>query len=150
MTLHEKIKEEIILAMKARDEMHLRAARNLLAAFINDLVARRKKPSDMLSDDEALSVVSRLAKQRKDSIQQFAAGGRNDLVKSEEAELVYLEQFLPQMLSEEEIRTVAEKKKKELGIENASQAGIFMGAVMKELKGKADGSLVKKVVEALL
>ena len=150
MSLHEKIKEDVKTAMKARDELGLRFSRNLLAAFVNDLVAKRRKPSEMLADPDALAVVARLAKQRKDSIEQFKAGGRNDLVESEQAELSYLEAFLPQMMSIEEIRKVAEKKKQELGVTDKSKMGVFMGAVMSELKGRADGADVKKVVEELL
>ena len=149
MTIHEKIKQEIPAAMKARDEDGLRFARNLVAAFTNDLVARKKKPSDMLTDEEALAVVARLAKQRKESIEQFKAGERPDLVGPEEKELAYLQALLPQMMSKEEIRKIAEAKKEELGITDKSKMGMFMGAVMKELKGKADGGDVKEVVESL-
>src|SRR3989344_5928005 len=147
MQLHEKIKEEVKDALKAKDADHLRAARNLLAAFTNDLVARRKKPSGTVSDEEALSVVARLAKQRKDSIAQFKEGGRDDLVQSEEKELTYLEQFLPKMMSKEEILQIVEAKKKKLGIEDKSKIGVLVGAVMFELKNKADGKTVREIVE---
>lgn len=148
MQLHEKIKEEVKDALKAKDADRLRAARNLLAAFTNDLVARRKKPSGTVSDEEALSVVARLAKQRKDSIAQFKEGGRDDLVQSEEKELTYLEQFLPKMMSKEEILQIVEAKKKKLGIEDKSKIGVLVGAVMFELKNKADGKTVREIVES--
>ena len=149
MTIHEKIKGEIPTAMKARNEDGLRFARNLVAAFTNDLVARKKKPSGMLTDEEALAVVARLAKQRKESIEQFKAGERPDLVGPEEKELAYLQALLPQMMSKEDIRKVAEAKKAELGVTDKSKMGMFMGTLMKELKGKADGGDVKEVVENL-
>ena len=149
MTIHEKIKGEIPTAMKARNEDGLRFARNLVAAFTNDLVARKKKPSDMLTDEEALAVVARLAKQRKESIEQFKAGERPDLVGPEEKELAYLQALLPQMMSKEDIRKVAEAKKAELGVTDKSKMGMFMGAVMSELKNKADGKEVKEIVESL-
>jgi len=137
-------------AMKARDTERLRFARNLVAAFTNELVAKGKKPDGLLSDDEALAVVKRFAKQRKDSIAQFRAGGREDLVAGEEAELAYLQKLLPEEMNEEEIRAVVLKKKEELGITGATGTGALMSAVMKELKGKADGMVVKKIVEEAL
>ncbi len=149
MTLHEQIKNEIPEAMKARDTERLRVARNLLAALTNELVAKGQKPNGILPDSDAYAVVKRLAKQRKDSIAQFRIGGREDLVHGEEVELLYLSKLLPAEMSEEEIRAVVLKKKEELGMAETG-AGMLMSAVMKELKGKADGALVKKVVEEIL
>ena len=95
------------------------------------------------------SVIKRLAKQRKDSIEQFRNGGREDLAGVEEKELAILEELLPQMMSQDAIRPIAEKKKAELGVEDKSKMGILVGAVMKELGGQADGSDVKAVVDSL-
>ncbi len=106
-------------------------------------------PQSEVSDELALGVIKRLAKQRKDSIEQFRNGGREDLASQEEKELVILEELLPNMMSQEEIRPVAEKKKAELGIEDKSKMGILIGAVMKELAGQADGGDVKIVVQSL-
>ena len=150
MTIHEQLKKELPEAMKARDAERLRAVRNLLAAFTNELVAKRMKPQEILPDDMALAVIKRMANQRKDSIAQFREGGREDLVLSEENELAYLQKFLPKEASEEEIRAVVEKKKDELGISDKAQMGALMGAVMKELKGKADGNTIKKIAEETL
>jgi uncharacterized protein YqeY len=102
-----------------------------------------------LTDEEALAVIKRLVKQRKDSIDQFKKGNREDLVKVEEAELKILEVYLPQMMSQAEISKIAEKKKTELGISDKSKAGLLMSALMKELKGRADGGDVKVVVDKL-
>ena len=123
--------------------------RGLVTAFVNEVIAQKRKPQDDLADEDALNVIRRGVKQRKDSIEQFKAGGRADLVASEEAELTILQTFLPATLSKEDIRAVAEKKRIELGVTDKSKLGIFMGAVMKELKGKADGADVKEVVEAM-
>ncbi len=147
--IQNNIKEEIKKAMLARDTVRLNTLRGLSAAFTNELVAKGMKPQDELSDDDCLTVIRRLVKQRKDSIEQFKAGNRQDLVDSESAELAILETFLPQMMSEEEIRKVAEAKKVELGIADKSKLGMFVGAIMKDLKGKADGVIVKKVAEEL-
>jgi uncharacterized protein YqeY len=149
MTLQEKIKEQMKEAMKAKNEVRILVLRSVLAAFTNELVNLKRTPQDSLSDDEALVVISRLAKQRKDSISQFEAGGRADLAEAEKTELAVLEEFLPTLMSVDEIRAFAEAKKSEMGISDASQKGQFMGALMKDLKGKADGTDVKNVVDGL-
>ncbi len=149
MTFHEKIKEEIKAAMMAKDQVKLLVLRGMSAAFTNELVAKGRKPQELLTDEESLAVVSRLAKQRKDSIEQFTKGGRADLAESEQAELAVLEVYLPKMMSKEEIVKIAESKKAELGITDASQKGLFMKTLMQELKGKADGGDVKAVIDSL-
>ena len=145
-----KIKGGIVEAMKAKDAVRLDTLRALSAAFTNELVASGKTPQDVLSDDMAQTVMMRLAKQRKDSIEQFTAGNRPELAEKESAELKILEVYLPQTVSREAIKTVAEAKKTELGITDASGAGKLMGAVIKEFAGTADGADVKAVVTELL
>ncbi len=147
--LQDKIKEEVKEAMRAKESVRLEVLRGVLAAFTNELVATGKTPQDIISDDSALTVIKRLAKQRKDSIEQFEKGERQDLADKESEELTYLEKFLPKMMSKEEIQKVAEEKKAELNIEDKAKIGILIGTVMKELKGKADGSDVKEIVEKL-
>jgi len=136
--------------MLAKDEVRLGVIRGLLAGFTNELVAKKRPPQEMLNDEEALAVIMRQVKQRKDSIEQFTAGGRPDLADSEKAELAILATFLPEMMSEEEIRKVVSEKKAAMGAVDPKQAGQFTGMIMKELKGKADGALVKKVVDEVL
>lgn len=150
MELHTQIKEELKTALKAKDEVRLRTVRSMLTAFTNELVATGKKPQDTLDDAGVLSVIKRLAKQRKESIVQFEAGNRADLAATEKEELVVLESYLPQMMSREEIKPIAEKKLAELGITDKSKMGMAIGALMKELQGKADGADVKAVVEDIL
>lgn len=150
MTIHEKIKEEVKEAMKAKDEIKLRTVRSILTAFTNELVATDRKPQDVLPDEDAMKVIKRLAKQRKDSIEQYEKGGRDDLVKVEQEELEVLEDYLPEQMSKEEIKKVVEKKMEELGVSDKSGMGQLMGAVMGELGNKADGGDVKEVVEELL
>ena len=146
----QKIREELTTAMKAKDELSLRVLRGLLAGFTNELVAQKKKPTDEVTDEIVLTVIKRAVKQRYDSIEQFEKGGRKDLADNEKAELAILETYLPATMSKEEIRKVAEAKKAELGITDKSKMGVFMGAVMAELKNRADGKDVKEVVENLL
>jgi uncharacterized protein YqeY len=152
MSLQITIKDEIKKAMLARDSKRLNALRNLSAAFTNELVAKGMKPQDALSDELALPVIKRLAKQRKDSIEQFEKAGRNDLVQDEKDELAVLETFLPQTMSKEEIKKVAEAKKAELNVADKAGMGKLIGAISKKIKeqgGNADGADIKEVVESL-
>ena len=149
MTLHESIKGELKEAMKAKEAVRLRVVRSLLTAFMNELVATSRTPQDMLTDEEVMAVIKRAAKQRKESITQYEAADRTDLSAPEKEELLILEDYLPQMMSVEEIKPIAEAKKAELGIDDKSKMGMLVGAVMKELAGKADGGDVKSVVEGL-
>ena len=150
MELHTQIKDELKTAMKARDEVKLRTVRSMLTAFTNELVATGKKPQEALDDAGVLSVIKRLAKQRKDSITQFEAGGRPELALVEKDELAVLESYLPSMMTQDEIRPIAEKKIAEMGAVDKSKMGMLIGSLMKELQGKADGGDVKAVVESLL
>lgn len=148
-TLHETIKDQLKEAMKAKEEVKLRVVRSLLTAFMNEMVATGRTPQDALTDEEALAVIKRAAKQRKESITQYEAAGRDELAAPEKEELAVLESYLPQMMSLEEIKPIAEAKKEELGVEDKSKIGILIGAVMKEVGGNADGGDVKTVVESL-
>ena len=135
--------------MLAKDQVRLLVVRGLVTACTNELVAKGKKPTEELADDDVLSLIRRAVKQRKDSIEQFTKGGRADLAESEHAELAILEKYLPTMMSQDEIKKVAEAKKAELGITDKAKLGQFVGMLMKELKGKADGADVKAVAESL-
>ncbi len=150
MALHEDIKASLKDAMKTKNEAKLRTVRSMLTAFTNELVATGKKPNEVLDDAGVLSVIKRLAKQRKESIVQFEAGNRQDLADPEKEELEILESYLPQMMSQEEIEPLAKAKLAELGFTDKSKMGQAIGAVMKDLQGKADGKDVKEVVERLL
>lgn len=149
MTLQEQIKERIKEAMKAKDDLRLSVMRGVSSAITNELVSQKKTPQDSLDDEGVLTVITRLAKQRKESIKQFEEGGRPELAEDEKRELAVLEEFLPEMMSVEEIQKIAEAKKDEMGIDDPSKKGMLMGALMKDLKGRADGGDVKNVVESL-
>lgn len=148
--LHTQIKEEIKNALRAKDELRKETLRGILAAFVNELVSRRRTPQETLEDDGCIVVLKRLVKQRKDSAEQFEKGGRPELAEKEKKELLIVEEFLPKAMSREEIKKIALEKKTELEITDKSGAGKLIGAVMKECKGKADGNDVKAVVEGLL
>lgn len=149
MTLHKQIRDGIKEAMLKKDAFRLTVLRGVLAGFMNEIIAKDIKGEE-LGDEEAQAVVRRLVKQRKDSIEQFTKGGRPELAKNEEAEMKVLEAFLPQMMTKEEIKKVVKAKKTSVGKIDKSKAGQFIGSVMKELKGKADGALVKEVVEEMI
>lgn len=136
--------------MKAKDEVKLRTVRGMLTAFTNELVAIGKKPQDELGDAEVLSVIKRLAKQRKESIVQFEAAERHDLAEPEKAELIILEAYLPQMMTQEELEPMVKVKLDAMGEVDKTKIGVVIGTLMKELQGKAEGSDVKVVVEKLL
>lgn len=141
------IKAEVIAAMKAKDAVRLSVMRALSAAVTNELVSKQRGPDGQLTEDEVMSLISRSAKQHKDSIEQFRAGNREDLVASEQAELDILNSLLPAQMSREEIEALVKNKIAAEGI-TADKKNMLMGSLMKELKGKADGTVVKDVVDA--
>lgn len=149
MSLHEDIKNSLKDAMKAKDAVRLRTVRSILTSFTNELVATGKTPQDAITDEAGLAVIKRLAKQRKDSISQYEAASRTDLAEPEKEELAVLEGYLPALMSQEQILPIAQAKKDELQINDKAKIGILVGAVMKELGGKADGADVKAVIEGL-
>ncbi len=149
MSLHQKIRDEIKVAMLAREAVRLSVLRGLVASFTNEVIAMKRKPQEELSDEDTLNVIRRAVKQRKDSIEQFTKGGRKDLADSEQAELNILQTYIPAMMSIDDVRAVAIQKKTEMGVTDKSKMGMLMSAIMKELKGKADGADVKTVVESL-
>ena len=147
--LHEQIKNSIKDAMLAKNTVLLETLRSMVAGFTNELVSKNRKPSEFLVDADVLAVITRLSKQRKDSIDQYKKGNREDLVKEEEAQLAILETYLPKLMEKSEIEKIAKNKKEELAITDATKKGILMQGLMKDLKGKADGMIVKEVVDSL-
>ncbi len=147
--LHEQIKNKIKEAILTKNTVLLETLRSMVAGFTNELVAKGRKPNEILTDEEALAVITRLSKQRKDSIEQYKKGNREDLVKEETAQLQILETYLPELMDKSEVEKVAKIKKEKLGISDATKKGVLMSALMKDLKGKADGSVVKEVVDSL-
>jgi uncharacterized protein len=148
MSLHTEIKGQMVEAMKAKDAVRLSVIRGLLSSFTNELVAKKRMPNEELADEDVMTVITRAVKQRKDSIEQFEKGGRADLAEAEKAELTILESYLPAQMSHEEVIAYVKAKAEKEGFDK-SKAGQFMGSIMKELKGKADGALVKEAVDSL-
>lgn len=142
----DRLNEDLKLAMKAKEEMKVSILRMFLAAAKNKRIELRRD----LNEDEVLSVLRTLVKQYRDAIDDFRKGNRQDLMDKTEAEVKILETYLPQGLSEEEVRKVVEQKVKELGEVGPKDFGKVMGLVMKELGNRTTGDLVSKIVRELL
>ena len=147
MALQETITSGITQAMKAKDEVRLRVLRSLKAKLLEKEVSVRQGGEATLSEEQVIEVLAKAAKQRKESIAQFTTGGREDLVKNEEIELAIIEEFLPAMMSDDEVRAKVQEKIAALGATSMAEMGKVMGSLMGELKGKADGSLISKLVK---
>ncbi len=148
-SLQQQIKNQIKDAMLKKETVRLTVLRGLTTAFVNELVATNRTPQSELTDEEALAVIRRQVKQRKDAIEQFTKGEREDLAQNERDELVYIEIYLPQMMNEDDVKKIVENKKQELNITDIKDKGKLMSEIMKELKGKADGLMVKNMVDAM-
>ena len=146
MTLLEQITAEMQQAMKAHDPVRRDTLRMVLTAAKN----LEKEVGHVPDDAETLELIQRDAKRHRDSIDQFRRGGRQDLVDKEEAELVILESYLPQLMGRDEIAAAARAVIAQLGVQDKSQTGLVMRTLMPELKGRADGRLVSQVVQELL
>lgn len=147
--IHENIKKQIIDAMRAKDVLKLETLRGLTALFSNELIAK-KSANSFIDDESALILIKRSVKQRKDSIEQFEKGNRKDLADKEKKELLILETFMPETMNKKEIEKMVKAKINAMDVVDKSKMGQFMGQIMKELKGKADGMDVKEVVDSLL
>ncbi len=150
MTLQEKVNADIITAMKAKDESGLRALRAMKSALL--LVASEKGASEdgKITDETSIKVFQKLAKQRKESMEIFLQNDRNELAQKEIEELNVIEKFLPQQMSEDEVKAALEIIVKELGVSSASDLGKVMPVAMKQLAGKADGKIISSVLKSIL
>ncbi len=149
MSIHTDLRTTLKEAMKAKNEVLLRTVRSIMTACTNELVATSRTPQSELTDEETIAVIKRLAKQRKESILQFEAANRPELALPEKEELAVLESYLPTLMTQEQIKPIAETLKTELGVTDKAKMGILVGAMMKKLQGQADGADVKVVVEGL-
>src|SRR6185369_13856552 len=142
MTLHQTIKAHTKESMIAKDEARTMVLRGVQAEIQKEQLKKTPPPPTgaEATDEEALAIIKRLVKQRKDSIEQFTKGGRPELAANESKELAILEAYLPATMPRDQIRSIVLAKKAELGIADKSGAGKLIGAVSRDLKGKADGS----------
>lgn len=154
MTLKEEIKQALNSALKEKKELDVSVLRQLLAAVLNKEKEKRFKSKEekdaVLSDEEVLEVISSEAKKRKESVVEFEKGNRYDLAEKEKKELEILEKYLPEQMSEQEIRNLAEEAIKKAGAENIKDMGKVMQGLIPKTKDRADGALVSKIVRELL
>jgi uncharacterized protein YqeY len=145
--MQDTITADLTAAMKARDSFKVEVLRGVKAAFTNALVASNRKPTDALPDEDAVAVIRREVKKRKESIEAFTTGNRPELAEKEQKEQAILEAYLPALMSREDIKKIVDAKKAEMGVTDKKDMGKFMGSVMKDLAGKADGADVKAVID---
>ena len=147
MKLSEKIETDVIQAMRDKDTLKLSTLRMLKAAFGNYLIKEKKNDPD---NDEATSIISKQAKQRRESYESFKNAGRDELADKEMTELGILEAYLPTQLSDDAIREEAKKAVTESEAKSPADMGKVMKVLMPKLKGKADGRKVQEVLKGLL
>lgn len=147
MSLKEKINEDLKNAMKSGDKTRLETVRSIRAMILE---FEKSGTNKEFSDEEALKILTSAAKKRKESIEQFKNAGRNELAEKEESELAIIHEYLPKQLSENEIMEIVKKIASEVGAMDKTGFSKLMPAAAKELKGKADGKVVKVIVEKYL
>ena len=146
MSLSKQIQSDYLTAYKAKDALRLYVLRHLKTAATNLSVELKRD----VNDDELLDVILKQAKQRQDSIEQFKAGGRNDLAAIEEAELVILKDYLPQMLEGAELEKAVNEAMQKTGATAARDMGKVMASLMEDYKGRLDGKAVSALVRSKL
>ena len=150
MSLRERIDAEIKTAMKSKDKVRLETVRGIKKFILEKEVSLRPSGQDTLTEAQELEILMQIAKQRRDSIEQYRKGGREDLAAQEEAELVIVEEYLPPQMSDEEVSKVVDEVIASVGATSAKEMGKVMGKAMQQLKGKADGNKIQDIVKANL
>jgi hypothetical protein len=152
--LKAEIQQELKKAVKGGDEINRSTLRMVLAAVSNKEKEKRYKEKAeaevQLTEEEMIEVISSEAKKRKEAIREYEKGGRQDLAEKEKAELKILEKYLPEQLSEEEIRKLVQQAVEKTGASEMKDMGKVMAELMPQVKGKADGTIVSQIVKELL
>jgi len=152
--LKQAIHDDLERAVRKKDEIARSTLRLLLAAILNKEKEKKYKEKiegePELNDEEIIEVISSEVKKRKEAIVEFEKGKREDLVEKEKAEMEVLKKYLPEQLSEGEIKKLAKEVIKKTGAKEPKDMGKVMGEIMPQVKGKADGSLVSKIIKELL
>lgn len=143
MSLLERLNTDIKQAMKDKDKEKLSVLRMVKSSIQNESIKHGRD----LSEEEELTVLSRELKQRKDSLQEFDKAGREDLVHKLQGEIAIVEHYMPEQLSEEELSAIIQQTIADVNASSKADMGKVMGALMPKVKGKADGSLVNKLVQ---
>ena len=146
MELAARIQKEMVQAAKDKDKVRLSALRMIRSVLQNREIEKRAP----LTEDEVVQALSSLAKRYKESIEQFDAGGRDDLVQKETAEFEVVASFLPEQMDEQAIEALLKNVIEEIGAKSPKDLGAVMKTAMPQLTGKADGKLVQRIVKELL
>jgi len=147
MNLKDKINQDLKDAMKSGDKIRLETIRSIRALILE---FEKSGTGKEWNNEEEIRLLTSAAKKRKESIEQFRNGGRNELADKEEAELKIIEEYLPKQLSREEILDEVKKIAAEIGAKTKDDFSKLMPVAAKTLKGKADGKIVKEIVEIIL
>lgn len=150
MSLKDQIGEDIKTAMKAKDKVRLETVRSIKKLILEKESTIRAEGQEELTEAQELDLLTYLAKQRRDSVEQYRAAGREDLAEAEAQELAIIEEYLPQQLSDEEIAAEIDRIIAEVGASSPKEMGKVMGPAMQQLKGKADGKKVQEMVKSKL
>jgi len=146
MDLNKQLTDDLKAAMKAGDKSTMETVRSLKSMIREKEIELNRE----LTEEDQMQVLSSAAKRRKESIESYQEGGRDDLVQQEEAELAVIEKYLPEQMSEDEIRQLVEEVLEETGAETMQDMGTVMGTIMPKVRGKADGSVVQQIVREKL
>jgi uncharacterized protein YqeY len=147
MNFKDKISRDLKDAMKSGEKVRLQTIRSIRASILE---FEKSESGREMNEEEEIKLLTTAAKKRKESIEQFINGGRQDLAKSEERELEIIMTYLPEQLSEENIKKEVIKIAENVGAVSKADFGKLMGAAVKKLKGKADGRVIKEIVEKVL
>ena len=147
MSIKQSILEELKSAMKQKKADRLRVLRSLKAKILEKEISERKGGEGEIDDEQIVEVLMKAAKQRKESIEQFDDGDRKELADKERAELKIIEEFLPEMMSDDEVRAAIKEQIEKMGATDISDMGKVMGVMMGKLKGKAEGGTVSRIVK---
>lgn len=147
MSIKDKILDDLKSAMKAKEADKLRVLRSLKSKILEKEISERKGGEAKITDEQTIEVLMKAAKQRKESIEQFEKGGRNDLADQEKQELAIIESYLPEMMDDDEIRQAVKAQIEKMGASSMADMGKVMGVMMGKLKGKAEGSAVSRIVK---
>lgn len=150
MSLKDTLNDGIKTAMKAKDQVSLRTLRSIKAALLLLETAEGRELGTPLTEAEELQLLTKQAKQRRDSMDQFVKNGREDLAVTEREELEVIERFLPQQLSEDEIRAEVTKIISETGASGMKDMGRVMGIASQKMAGRADGKIISGIVRGIL
>lgn len=149
MSLQEQVNTDIIIAMKAKDEITLRTLRAVKSALLIAASEKGASADGKITDDVALKTFQKLAKQRKESIDIFLQNGRAELAEKEKEELSVLEKYLPKQMSEAEVKEILKQIITEVGATSAAEVGKVMPIAMKTLAGKADGKTIQFILKEI-